>query len=91
MLINTYSAPLTTLPRIDSYAAVYIKERIWSKNQRIKKLRGGGVELTCLAADEAQAVEWVLSFGGSAELLEPIHLREKLREEIDEMRSKYVG
>ena len=80
MLINTYSAPLTTLPRIDSYAAVYIKERIWSKNQRIKKLRGGGVELTCLAADEAQAVEWVLSFGGAMELVEPVSLRKKIAE-----------
>ena len=45
--------------------------------------------LICSAADEAQVVEWILSFGSSAELLEPAHLREKLREEIDEMRLHY--
>lgn len=71
------------------YAAIGIKERIWSEDQCIKNLRGGGIELTCSAADEAQVVEWVLSFGGSAELMEPAHLRERLRGEIDEMRLRY--
>jgi len=60
----------------------HIRERIWSKDQTITELPDGGVELTFTATSEYYLLSWLMGFGSGAELLEPEHLREELRNEI---------
>ena len=62
--------------------AMHIRERLWSKDQKIVDLPDGGVELTFTATSPEQVVAWVLGFGDDAELLEPRELRGRVRKTV---------
>jgi len=55
----------------DNSAATYVSERIWSPDQKIKRLGNGKLQLTLTSNSEAELVSWVLSFGAKAKLLAP--------------------
>lgn len=61
--------------------ARYIKERLWHPSQRVRDLPDGRVELTLRVADTLEVRRWVLGYGVEAEVLEPVGLREALRQE----------
>lgn len=71
--------------------APFIRERVWSEEQEIIDLDDGEIELRFMAADEGQLVSWVMGFGLSAELIEPVHLREWILEEVLEMKDYYAS
>jgi proteasome accessory factor C len=58
----------------------YISERVWSTDQAVKTLPGGGVELSFTVGSKYYLLSWLLQFGGRAELLEPESLREEILE-----------
>jgi proteasome accessory factor C len=57
--------------RFSKVAAPYVQERFGSD---ARPLADGGVEVR-VAADERWLTQWVLSFGGEAEVLEPVSAR----------------
>lgn len=69
--------------------ARYVTESTWHASQRLHLQRDGSV----IAEFDLDALEeiarWILSFGKHAEVLEPQELRQRLREEIEEMLSNY--
>lgn len=71
--------PTTYVLRFGAAAAPYIRERVWHPSQRLRDLRGGGVELsfTCGASYEVSA--WVASWREGVEVIEPDALRDELR------------
>jgi predicted DNA-binding transcriptional regulator YafY len=69
----------------------FIRERTWSEGQELVDLPDGGVELRFTAASKRLLLGWMLGFGSGAELLEPEHLRQQLREEAENMLSLYDG
>lgn len=71
--------PFTAVIKFPKSAATYVGERIWSEGQRMERTPDGSLILTLKASSRAEIVSWVLSFGTSAELLEPADLREELR------------
>lgn len=50
-------------------AAQYVRERIWSKRQKILELPDGGIILDMVSRSEPEVMAWVRGFGGEAELL----------------------
>ena len=56
-------------------AAMYISERIWSRDQRITRHKDGSITLTFTATSRPEVLAWILSFGGEATLREPEELR----------------
>jgi predicted DNA-binding transcriptional regulator YafY len=68
----------------------YICERVWSTDQTVTTLPGGGVELSFTVGSKYYLLSWLLQFGGSAELLEPESLREEILEAAREMCEIYA-
>lgn len=74
--------PFTAQVRFFPPGTVYVRERQWSKDQRIEELDDGSFILTFSARSDLELVKWVLSFGQEAELLAPEHLRQQVAQEI---------
>ncbi|MBV6418705.1 MAG: hypothetical protein CMLOHMNK_03635 [Steroidobacteraceae bacterium] len=49
--------------RFSAEQAPYVVGRLWHRNQRFKKLRGGGVELTLGPAERTETEAWVRQWG----------------------------
>jgi predicted DNA-binding transcriptional regulator YafY len=54
---------------INSQAADYVRDRIWSDDQTIKELGDGGIELAVTTTSEKELNAWVWSFGGLARIV----------------------
>ena len=72
-------------------AAVYVRERVWSKDQNIEALPDGGIVLSFTSTSEPEVHSWVLSFGPQAELLEPQALRRQIADDVGELALIYSG
>lgn len=68
-------------------AAMYVRERIWSPDQVITTKKDGGLTLEFTANSRIEVLNWVLSFGGEAALLEPQDIREELLRRLETMRA----
>ena len=65
--------------RFDPRAADYVREKKWHPSQRLRELKGGGVELKLKLSSLAEIERWVLSWGGGAKVLKPRELAEAVR------------
>jgi predicted DNA-binding transcriptional regulator YafY len=65
--------------RFTSDWASYVSEREWHTSQSTSTLTDGGLELSMEVGGSQEVANWVLSFGGGAEVLEPQSLREEVR------------
>jgi len=71
-------APFQVVVDFIPKAATYVRERIWSKDQKITDLTNGGITLTFTATSRPEVLAWVLSFGGEATLRAPKDIREEI-------------
>jgi len=71
------------------YSAEWVKERMWSPDQRITKKRGGKIIISFSVASEPEFIEWLLSFEDEARLIHPDWLVEKVKGTIDRMQQLY--
>lgn len=83
--------PVTVKIRFDNYQARWIRERIWHPSQRLRDLEDGGLIFEAEVAGLREIKQWVLGFGPHAEVLEPLELKEQIRQEIRRMREIYEG
>lgn len=60
--------------RFTARAADYVREKKWHDSQRLRELRGGGVELTMKLSSLGEVERWVLSWGGEAVVIQPPEL-----------------
>ena len=65
--------------RFNTHAAGYVREKKWHKSQRLRELKGGGVELRMRLSSLAEVERWVLSWGGDAAVLKPAALVEAVK------------
>ncbi len=73
-----WHAPKRTHVHIDSQAADYVRDRIWSDDQTVKELGDGSIELSVTTTSEKELNAWVWSFGGLARIIQPKpHAHEK--------------
>jgi proteasome accessory factor B len=56
----------------------YVAEREWHASQTTRPLPDGGLELGLEVGANQELANWILSFGGGAEVLEPSSLREEV-------------
>lgn len=63
-------------------AATYVRERLWSVDQKIDYHPDGSLTLVFTATSKPEVVSWVLSFGGEVELLEPAGLRNAIQKKL---------
>jgi predicted DNA-binding transcriptional regulator YafY len=69
--------------------SVYVRERIWSRDQAMKTDESGWLVLQFTARNLHEVLSWVLSFGPQAEALAPERLREKVAQAATEAAAIY--
>ena len=86
-----YDDPLEVKIWFSAGQARYIRERQWSQEQKITKLKDGSIVLWMKTSGWYDVKKWVLSFGAEAIVLEPQHLQDKVRNEVEKMLKGYGG
>jgi predicted DNA-binding transcriptional regulator YafY len=85
----TFNDPIQVKIRFSKDQAKYIKERRWTKKQKITNNPDGTIILEMDTSGWWEVMRWVLSFGADAEVLEPLELREEIRKGISQMDQVY--
>jgi predicted DNA-binding transcriptional regulator YafY len=84
-----YDDPLEVKIWFSADQARYIKERQWAQEQKITTRKDGSIELWMKTSGWYDVKKWVLSFGADARVLEPAHLQDKVRKEVEKMLNGY--
>lgn len=63
--------PFKVEVEFSGYAACYVSERIWSTDQKIKKLGKGNIKISFTASSIPEICSWIKSFGNEAKLIRP--------------------
>lgn len=77
--------------RFDASFAETISDTTWHPTQEIENLPGGGVIFRCTVSGLDEIVWWVLSMGPHCEVLEPVELRDRVRDKVAAMARMYPG
>ena len=80
---------VTVVLRFTPFRARWVREQVWHSEQTIKLLESGGVDLSFPVADFREVKMKILQFGADVEVIEPMELRELIREEIKRMTRVY--
>jgi predicted DNA-binding transcriptional regulator YafY len=75
--------------RLGGSAARYARETRFHPSQEIREMADGSLILTAKACGLKSVTRWVLQFGGEAEVLEPVELREMVAGEARKMCERY--
>ena len=73
------------------WAAKYVAERIWSPDQKIKKVGKNKIILEFTASSEPEVISWLLWFGEEARLIKPERMVDEIIRGIDCMRGNYAN
>lgn len=77
--------------RLDPEVAWLANEYPLVRGQRVEAAAEGGVTVVATVSGIVEAMRWVLSWGGAAEVVEPSELREATRAELLQALAKYEG
>jgi predicted DNA-binding transcriptional regulator YafY len=66
--------------RFNARVADYVREKKWHASQRLRDLKGGGVELRMKLSSLVEIERWVLSWGGDAVVVKPRELAAAVKE-----------
>jgi predicted DNA-binding transcriptional regulator YafY len=72
--------PFQVVVEAEARVAPYLRERIWSGDQKFAELEGGRLMLVFSATSENEVVSWVLGFAGEVKLMSPKNLRSQIGE-----------
>jgi predicted DNA-binding transcriptional regulator YafY len=88
--IVTGDTPITIRIRFTGTAVRYVQEKRMHASQQTKVLASGTAEVTFQLTSTFEIKSWILSFGSSAEVLEPETLRQEVIEELQAASAKYT-
>ncbi len=83
--------PIDVKIRFSADQARYVKERKWAEKQEMEDQEDGSVILSMQTSGRWDVKRWVMSWGASAEVLEPGFLREMVMEELRAGLGNYEG
>jgi predicted DNA-binding transcriptional regulator YafY len=75
--------------RFSPFRAAWIKEQVWHPQQTRTEQPDGSLDLTFPVCEYHEVKMKILQFGGDVEVLEPLELRDEVREEIEKMGEVY--
>jgi proteasome accessory factor B len=64
--------------QFDDFASRLVSERNWHPSQKIKRLPGGGIELSLELGSLEEIERWVLSWGAHARVIAPTELKNRI-------------
>jgi predicted DNA-binding transcriptional regulator YafY len=65
----------------DKTTAAWVKDRVWHSSQKLKRLKGGGLQMHLTVANTRELLGWVLSFGAGVRVMKPDSLRQAVEAE----------
>jgi predicted DNA-binding transcriptional regulator YafY len=71
------------------WSAQYVSERVWSPDQKIKKIGKNKIHLTFTAASETEVISWVLFFGEEAKVIAPSWLVKEMKKKTQMIANIY--
>ena len=84
-----YEEPLEVKIWFSANQARYIKERTWSKTQKIEDQEDGSIILSMRTSSWWDVKRWVLSYGREAKVLEPEELKKEIIDEVKAAKDNY--
>ena len=75
--------------RFDSFAARLVRERDWHPTQKIREIKGGGIELEMTLGALEEIERWILSWGNHAKVLSPKALTDSVQKRVRSMQKLY--
>ena len=84
-----YEEPIDVKIWFSADQARYIKERKWSRSQKIEDQEVGSIILKMLTSGRWDVVRWVLKYGGEAKILEPKELKDEIIKELRPAQTSY--
>lgn len=88
-IFHTDGDPVRVRVRFDPPVSRLVAERQWHASQKVHPLADDAVELTLDVSNLTEVRNWIMSWGGAAEVLEPATLRDMVREEAARMARRY--
>lgn len=82
---NTYNVKL----KIDFPTSIKVSERNWVEDQKITFNDDNSIIFEAVMTGMDDMVRWVLSMGSEVEVVEPVILRKRVREEVEKVLSYY--
>ncbi|MCZ6463961.1 MAG: WYL domain-containing protein [Proteobacteria bacterium] len=76
--------------RFDARWRTHVAEHTWHPSQKLEAHPDGGIELRMEVGGITEVMNWVLSFGGGAEVLEPASLRDAVAAELRKGAARYA-
>jgi len=64
-------------------AAAWVKDKSWHPSQEIKLLKDGRLKMALKVADNEELVGWVLSFGSQVKVVRPEALKQRVKQEAN--------
>jgi predicted DNA-binding transcriptional regulator YafY len=80
-LVVMRGKPLEVELLFDRQTTAWAKDRLWHPSQQLKQLKGGRLQMKLRVADTRELLGWILSFGAGVQVISPLSLREKVKEE----------
>ena len=87
--MNIETDPIGVRIWFSAHQARYIKERRWSKTQKIEDQDDDSIIFSMSTAGGNDVKRWALSFGAAEEVLEPEELRKEIVADLAAIRKKY--
>src|SRR5262249_25646221 len=69
--------------------AEYVRSRIWHPSQQCREIDGGRIRMKLHVGGEFELVSWILSFGGSAQVISPDRLCRRVESELSRALDNY--
>jgi len=82
--------PFQVVVEAEARVAPYIRERIWSGDQKITELDSGRLMLAFSATSTNEVTSWVLGFAGEVKLITPANLRSDIGARAKTMASAHT-
>lgn len=77
--VHSAEGKFEVLIRFSEPVADYVREKRWHDSQRLKELKGGGVELHLKLSSLSEVERWILSWGGNARVVAPKVLADNVK------------
>ncbi len=81
--------PKRVVIEFDERVTEYVETRRIHPSQETERLQSGGVRLTMTIGDLTEVTTWVLGFGETAKVVEPVELRDRVLSELQNAVARY--
>ncbi len=81
--------PVSVVLRFSSAVAARVQETIWHDSQTLEEQGDGGVVFRASVAEPLEMYPWIRGWGADVEIVEPLDLRNRFRDEVVRMKEMY--